>query len=192
MSPATPDALAAWIARLPAGLQPAVRQRVDGERTPLPGPVLAPYLVGLLVLLGMLGTFLGMVITFKGAMFALETSSSLESIRSALAVPIQGLGLSFGTSIAGVAASAILGLLSAMSRRERLEAARLLALGQRALEEGRLQAAESAFQKGIALAETNRALYYAGAARAAHRLGAKDRRAWIYLPGQRRTAFDGL
>lgn len=71
-------------------------------------------------MLGMLGTFLGMVITFKGAMFALETSSSLESIRSALAAPIQGLGLSFGTSIAGVAASAILGLLSAMSRRERL------------------------------------------------------------------------
>lgn len=61
------------------------------------------------------------------------------------------------------------------SRRRERKAARLLAAGQRALAEGRFQAAESAFQKGIALAETNRALYYTGAARAAYRLGAKDR-----------------
>ena len=127
VNPAEPLAdLDGWLVRLVPSLRSPVRQRIEGERVALPGPALTPYLVGLLVMLGMLGTFLGMVITFKGAMFALETSSSLESIRSALAVPIQGLGLSFGTSIAGVAASAILGLLSAMSRRERLEAARLL------------------------------------------------------------------
>lgn len=127
VNPAEPLAdLDGWLVRLVPSLRSPVRQRIEGERVALPGPALTPYLVGLLVMLGMLGTFLGMVITFKGAMFALETSSSLESIRSALAAPIQGLGLSFGTSIAGVAASAILGLLSAMSRRERLEAARLL------------------------------------------------------------------
>ncbi len=69
------------------------------------------------------------------------------------------------------------GTLRAIStRRRERKAARLLALGQKALEEGRLQAAESAFQKGIVLAETNRALYFLGAARAAHRLGARDRR----------------
>ena len=47
-------------------------------------PALAPYLVGLLVLLGMLGTFLGMVVTFKGAVFALEGSTDLQAIRSNL------------------------------------------------------------------------------------------------------------
>jgi len=118
--------LDAWLERLPQPLRTPVRQRIEGARMALPGPALAPYLVGLLVMLGMLGTFLGMVVTFKGAVFALETSSNLEAIRSALAAPIKGLGLSFGTSVAGVAASAMLGLLLALCRRERLEALRLL------------------------------------------------------------------
>ena len=115
-----------WLARVHASLRNPVRLRVEGERVGLPGPALTPYLVGLLVMLGMLGTFLGMVITFKGAVFALEGSTDLAAIRSALAAPIKGLGLSFGTSVAGVAASAMLGLLSALSRRERAEAARQL------------------------------------------------------------------
>ena len=118
--------LEGWLARLHPGLRNPVRQRIAGDRGVLPGPALAPYLVGLLVMLGMLGTFLGMVVTFKGAVFALEASSSLESIRAALAAPIKGLGLSFGTSVAGVAGSAMLGLLSAMSRSERLHAVRQL------------------------------------------------------------------
>ncbi|UCU99996.1 DUF802 domain-containing protein [Acidovorax radicis] len=115
-----------WLARLHPALRHPVRQRIEGERVALPGPTLTPYLVGLLVMLGMLGTFLGMVVTFNGAVFALESSSSLESIRAALAAPIKGLGLSFGTSVAGVAGSAMLGLLSALGRSERLQAVRLL------------------------------------------------------------------
>ncbi|CAN7284879.1 DUF802 domain-containing protein [Acidovorax sp. LjRoot38] len=118
--------LGGWLERLHSSLRNPVRQRIDGERVPLPGLALAPYLVGLLVMLGMLGTFLGMVVTFNGAVFALEASSSLESIRAALAAPIKGLGLSFGTSVAGVAASAMLGLMSALCRRERLAALRML------------------------------------------------------------------
>lgn len=118
--------LDAWLSRLDAGLRNPVRRRIEGERTALPGPALTPYLVGLLVMLGMLGTFLGMVVTFKGAVFALEGSSDLAAIRAALAEPIKGLGLSFGTSVAGVATSAMLGLISAFSRRDRLEAVRLL------------------------------------------------------------------
>ena len=126
-SPAEPLAdLGGWLGRIAPSLRNPVRQRIEGERAALPGPALTPYLVGLLVMLGMLGTFLGMVVTFHGAVYALEASSNLESIRAALAAPIKGLGLSFGTSVAGVAASAMLGLLSAMSRRERLEAVRLL------------------------------------------------------------------
>ena len=115
-----------WLTRVPPALQNAVRQRVEGERGALPGLALTPYLIGLLVMLGMLGTFLGMVVTFKGVVFTLEGSADLQAIRSALAAPIKGLGLAFGTSVVGVATSAMLGLMSAISRRERLEVARQL------------------------------------------------------------------
>lgn len=115
-----------WLAGVPAALRSAVRLRIESGRGALPGPALTPYLVGLLVMLGMLGTFLGMVVTFRGAVFALEGSTDLQAIRAALAEPIRGLGLSFGTSVAGVAASAMLGLMSALCRRERLAVARVL------------------------------------------------------------------
>ena len=121
-----PDKLAdlnEWVGNLHPSLQNTVRLRIEGERVGLPGPALAPYLVGLLVMLGMLGTFLGMVTTFNGAVFALEGTTDLQTIRSSLAAPIKGLGLAFGTSVAGVAASAMLGLMSALVRRERLQAA---------------------------------------------------------------------
>ena len=121
-----PPAIGDWLGGVHPSLRHAVRLRIEGERVALPGPALTPYLVGLLVMLGMLGTFLGMVVTFKGAVFALEGSTDLLAIRSALAAPIRGLGLAFGTSVAGVAASAMLGLMSAISRRERAEVVRLL------------------------------------------------------------------
>ena len=84
--------LRGWLDRVPPALRNPVRLRIEGERAVLPGPALTPYLVGLLVMLGMLGTFLGMVVTFKGAVFALEGSTDLQAIRSALAAPIQGPG----------------------------------------------------------------------------------------------------
>jgi hypothetical protein len=118
--------LASWLDTVPAALRDGVRLRIEGERAGLPGPALTPYLVGLLVMLGMLGTFLGMVVTFKGAVFALEGSTDVQAIRAALAAPIRGLGLAFGTSVAGVAASAMLGLMSAIARRERQEVVRRL------------------------------------------------------------------
>ena len=118
--------LADWLPRVPAPLRHAVRQRIEGERSAFPGLALTPYLIGLLVMLGMLGTFLGMVVTFKGAVFALEGSADLNAIRAALAAPIKGLGLSFGTSVAGVATSAMLGLMATLARRERAQALRTL------------------------------------------------------------------
>jgi hypothetical protein len=124
--PDTLSNLGDWLSPLPPSLQNPVRLRIEGERTGLPGPALTPYLVGLLVMLGMLGTFLGMVVTLNGAAFSLQGSTDLQAIRTALAAPIKGLGLAFGTSVAGVAASAMLGLMSAVSRRERLQAAQLL------------------------------------------------------------------
>ena len=120
--PAELQNLEDWLDQVPAPLRNAVRLRTEGERIGLPGPVLTPYLVGLLVMLGMLGTFLGMVVTLNGAVFALEGTTDLAAMRAAFAAPIKGLGLAFGTSVAGVASSALLGLMSALSRRERIQA----------------------------------------------------------------------
>ncbi|BAO67825.1 DUF802 domain-containing protein [Bordetella bronchiseptica] len=121
-----PADLAAWLAPLHPSLRNATRLRIAGERVALPGPALTPYLVGLLVLLGMLGTFLGMVATLRGTGIALESATDLQAIRASLAAPVKGLGFAFGTSVAGVAASAMLGLLSALCRRERIQAGQAL------------------------------------------------------------------
>lgn len=118
--------LSEWLQQVPAALQNTVRLRIEGERVALPGPGITPYLVGLLVLLGMLGTFLGMVVTLNGAVLALESTTDLHTIRAALAAPVKGLGVAFGTSVAGVATSAMLGLISALCRRERLQVGQLL------------------------------------------------------------------
>lgn len=118
--------LGEWLQQVPAALQNTVRLRIEGERVALPGPGITPYLVGLLVLLGMLGTFLGMVVTLNGAVLALESTTDLHTIRAALAAPVKGLGVAFGTSVAGVATSAMLGLISALCRRERLQVGQLL------------------------------------------------------------------
>jgi len=124
--PHPPPSLGLWLDPLHASLRNAVRLRIEGERVGLPGPALTPYLAGLLVLLGMLGTFLGMVVTLNGTGTALESASDLQAMRSSLAAPVKGLGVAFGTSLAGVAASAMLGLVSALCRRDRLQAAQLL------------------------------------------------------------------
>jgi len=121
-----PPSLETWLERLHPSLRSAVRQRIEGERTGLPGPTLTPYLTGLLVLLGMLGTFLGMVLTLNGTGAALQGATDLQAIRDSLSAPVKGLGLAFGTSVAGVAASAMLGLVSALCRRERLQAGQAL------------------------------------------------------------------
>ncbi len=115
-----------WLPQVPATLQNTVRLRIEGERVALPGPGITPYLVGLLVLLGMLGTFLGMVVTLNGAVLALESTTDLHTIRSALAAPVKGLGVAFGTSVAGVATSAMLGLISTLGRRDRQRVGQLL------------------------------------------------------------------
>ena len=116
----------AWIGRLHGSLQHSVQLRIEGERVGLPAPLVTPYLVGLLVMLGLLGTFVGMVDTLQGAVIALEGSTELAAIREGLAAPINGLGLAFGTSVAGVATSAMLGLMSTLCRRERVTATQSL------------------------------------------------------------------
>lgn len=115
-----------WLGHLHPSLQQAIRRRVEGDRMALPMPVLTPYLVSLLVMLGLLGTFVGLVVTLKGVVAALEGSADLEAIRVALTAPMDGLSLAFGTSVAGIAASAMLGLMSTLSRHERVVATRHL------------------------------------------------------------------
>ncbi len=115
-----------WLGKLDGALRAPVRLRIEGERVGLPVPAFTPYLVGLLVMLGLLGTFVGMVETLKGSVAALETEAGLEAMRASLTAPIRGLGLAFATSVAGVAASAMLGLMSTLSRRQRLLAVQQL------------------------------------------------------------------
>jgi hypothetical protein len=118
--------LAPWLATVPAGLRTAVSLRIQGEPVALPAPLLTPYITGLLVMLGLLGTFVGMMVTLQGTVTALEGSTELSAIRAGLAAPIKGLAMAFGTSVAGVGASAALGFISTLSRRQRLAAGRLL------------------------------------------------------------------
>src|SRR5690554_6830996 len=124
--PESHEQVAGWLNALPQPLQFPAQRRIEGHAAGLPGPQLTPYLTGLLVMLGLLGTFAGMIVTLGGAASALDNSTELSAIRSALAAPIAGLSLAFGTSIAGVAASAMLGLASTLSRRDRLQTSRAL------------------------------------------------------------------
>src|SRR5690606_1586383 len=79
-----------------------------------------------LSVLGLLCSFFGLFVALRGAVTALEGGSELHAIRNALAAPISGMSLAFGTSIAGVASSAMLGLAAALSRRDRIVAGREL------------------------------------------------------------------
>ena len=124
--PENQDQVSRWLNTLPQPLQYPAQRRIEGHAAALPGPQITPYLTGLLVMLGLLGTFAGMIVTLGGAASALDNSTELSAIRSALAAPIAGLSLAFGTSIAGVAASAMLGLASTLSRRDRAQASRNL------------------------------------------------------------------
>ncbi len=112
--------LGTWLEKLDLSIRNGVRLRIEGERAGLPEPVMTPYLVGLLVMLGILGTFVGLVDTLSGAVNALQGTTELQAVRDGLTAPIKGLGLAFGTSVAGVATSAMLGLMSTLCRRARI------------------------------------------------------------------------
>ncbi len=122
-------ALDAELSRLPARLDEAEIDRLSPtlrqlfwariERAPMAarGESLTPYLVGLMVMLGLLGTLLGLFETLGGAGHALTASNNIDALRSGLSGPMRGLTRSFGCSAAGVSASALLGLASAIVRR---------------------------------------------------------------------------
>lgn len=80
---------------------------------------LSRYLVGLLIFLGLLGTFWGLLSTVSSvgdAIRALDVTSTqsgtvFEELKSGLERPLAGMGLSFSSSLFGLAGSLILGFL---------------------------------------------------------------------------------
>jgi hypothetical protein len=100
------------------------------------GATYTPYLIGALVMLGLIGTFVGLVDTLSGTRSALQTTADVESLRNSLLAPIAGLARAFGTSVSGVATSVVLGLAATVTRHEEVRFNQLLssfasgALGQ--------------------------------------------------------------
>jgi hypothetical protein len=77
------------------------------------------YLVGLLVFLGLLGTFWGLLDTIKSVgttINSLDTKSTdsvliFEELKSGLAGPLRGMGTAFSSSLMGLGGSLVLGFL---------------------------------------------------------------------------------
>ncbi|MFT3921649.1 MAG: hypothetical protein QM778_03855 [Myxococcales bacterium] len=100
-----------------APLRAFLRARIEHAPAPALGENLTPYLVGFMVMLGLLGTLLGLFETLHGAGQALTASADVNALRSGLSGPMRGLTRSFGCSAAGVSASAMLGLAAVFVRR---------------------------------------------------------------------------
>jgi hypothetical protein len=76
------------------------------------------YLTGLLVFLGLLGTFWGLIetvgsigIVIQGLKSGGDAGSMFDSLRDGLAQPLAGMGISFSSSLFGLAGSLVLGFL---------------------------------------------------------------------------------
>jgi hypothetical protein len=76
------------------------------------------YLTGLLVFLGLLGTFWGLIETvgsvgniINGLQVGGDAGSVFEALKQGLAAPLGGMGISFSSSLFGLAGSLILGFL---------------------------------------------------------------------------------
>ncbi len=82
------------------------------------GRELSRYLVGLLVFLGLLGTFWGLLETvhsISGVIDSMktgsDTTSMFDSLKIGLSAPIAGMSISFTSSLFGLASSLVLGFL---------------------------------------------------------------------------------
>jgi hypothetical protein len=82
------------------------------------GRDISRYLTGLLVFLGLLGTFWGLIETvgsvgsiINGLQVGGDAGSVFEALKQGLAAPLGGMGISFSSSLFGLAGSLILGFL---------------------------------------------------------------------------------
>lgn len=91
----------------------SIQMRLDEDRD------LGRYLTSLLIFLGLLGTFWGLlqtVASVAGAIQSLDVSSAntgviFEDLKDGLAAPLQGMGVAFSSSLFGLAGSLVLGFL---------------------------------------------------------------------------------
>ena len=102
--------------QLMRGILDSIATRLDEARDIL------RYMTGLLVFLGLLGTFWGLIETvssvgnvIQGLKAGGDASSMFDSLRQGLAAPLSGMGISFSSSLFGLAGSLILGFLDLQS-----------------------------------------------------------------------------
>jgi len=98
------------------GILDSIATRLDEARD------ISRYMTGLLVFLGLLGTFWGLIVTVGsvgGVINSLkvggDAESVFESLREGLAAPLSGMGISFSSSLFGLAGSLVLGFLDLQS-----------------------------------------------------------------------------
>jgi hypothetical protein len=122
---ATPRLLAPMAAMLNAGAGArglstiTTRAILDSIATRLDeGRELSRYLVGLLVFLGLLGTFWGLLETvhsiagvIDSMKTGVDTASMFDALKTGLSAPISGMSVSFTSSLFGLASSLVLGFL---------------------------------------------------------------------------------
>jgi membrane associated rhomboid family serine protease len=83
------------------------------------------YLIGLLVFLGLLGTFWGLLATIGSIGDTIQsldpgsgdTNDVLEALKSGLAAPLEGMGTAFSSSLFGLAGSLVVGFLDLQAGR---------------------------------------------------------------------------
>jgi hypothetical protein len=94
------------------GILDSIAARLDESRD------LSRYMTGLLIFLGLLGTFWGLIETVSSVGKVVESlkpggdaNAVFESLRDGLAAPLSGMGLAFSSSLFGLAGSLVLGFL---------------------------------------------------------------------------------
>jgi hypothetical protein len=103
-------------AQMMRGILDSIATRLDEARD------ISRYMTGLMVFLGLLGTFWGLIETMTSIVGVIgglkgggDASSMFESLREGLAAPLSGMGISFSSSLFGLAGSLILGFLDLQS-----------------------------------------------------------------------------
>ncbi len=94
------------------GLLDGVDNRLDERRDT------SRYLIALLIFLGLLGTFWGLLLTassvgetIRGLNVGSDPAQMFETLRAGLEAPLSGMGTAFSTSLFGLASSLVLGFL---------------------------------------------------------------------------------
>lgn len=106
----------AMSAQLMRSLLDSIATRLDEARD------ISRYMTGLLVFLGLLGTFWGLIETvtsvgnvIQGLKPGGDSGSMFDTLREGLAAPLGGMGISFSSSLFGLAGSLVLGFLDLQS-----------------------------------------------------------------------------